>query len=159
MSQGELQVSEKERKDYQQNLFKDIATIITEKCYNTETNKSFTIGVIESALTKIHFAPNPKKTAKQQALAAIKELMASKIIPIDRAPMRLLINVNASENMSEIEKMLKKVENESVDSENKKSIRCLIDPSSFRDINQFVKKVGGNIDILAQNAISESVEK
>lgn len=159
MSQGELQVSEKERKHHQENLLKDIATIITEKCYNTETNKSFTIGVIESALSKIHFSPNPKKTAKQQALAAIKELMASKIIPIGRAPMRLLISVNENENISEIEKLLKKVEDESVDSENKKSIRCLIDPSSFRDINQLVKKAGGTIDILAQNAITENVEK
>ena len=37
LEEGELQVSEKERKSELESKFKDIATIIAEKCINSDT--------------------------------------------------------------------------------------------------------------------------
>ena len=65
LARGELQVSEKERRADLGNLFKDVATVLTEKCVNPETARPYTLGVLERALRDIHFNPDPKKSAKQ----------------------------------------------------------------------------------------------
>jgi ribosome maturation protein SDO1 len=44
LQKGELQVGEGERKVQSEELVKDIATIVAEKCINTETQKPFTVG-------------------------------------------------------------------------------------------------------------------
>lgn len=46
LRKGELQVSEKERKVTQENLFKDIAAIVAQKCVNKETKKPFPVSMI-----------------------------------------------------------------------------------------------------------------
>lgn len=154
LNQGELQVSEKERKDQNENLIKDIVSIIAEKCYNPETKKLLSPGVIENALTQIHYSIVANKNAKQNALTAIKLLKEKSSIPIDRAPMRLSIHLPNENKKQDIEKIVQTVESVQVESE-KVTIKCLIEPSSFRDINDVVKKEGGSVDILAQNAISD----
>lgn len=61
-----LQVSEKERQVELGALFKDVATVIVEKCINPETQRPYTVGLIERGLKDIHFAVDPKRSAKQQ---------------------------------------------------------------------------------------------
>lgn len=61
-----VQVSEKERQVELGALFKDVATIIVEKCINPETQRPYTVGLIERGLKDIHFAVDPKRSAKQQ---------------------------------------------------------------------------------------------
>jgi ribosome maturation protein SDO1 len=61
-----VQVSDKERKQELGALFKDVASILVEKCINAETQRPYTIGLIERALKEIHFAVDPKRSAKQQ---------------------------------------------------------------------------------------------
>ena len=39
LEKGELQVSDKERQIQLESLFKDVATIVAEKCVNPETNR------------------------------------------------------------------------------------------------------------------------
>ena len=43
MEKGQLQVSEKERKVEYESKQKDVASIIVQKCVNTETERPFTI--------------------------------------------------------------------------------------------------------------------
>lgn len=51
-------------------LFKDVASIIAEKCINPKTQRPYTITMIERALKDCHFSVDPKRSAKQQALQA-----------------------------------------------------------------------------------------
>ena len=49
-------------------LFKDVASIIAEKCINPNTQRPYTISMIERALRDVHFSVDTKRSAKQQAL-------------------------------------------------------------------------------------------
>lgn len=60
-------MSEKERQVELGARFKDVATIIVEKCINPVTQRPYTVGLIERGLKDIHFAVDPKRSAKQQA--------------------------------------------------------------------------------------------
>ena len=66
MAKGELQVSEKERHTQLESMFRDIATIVTDKCVNPETKRPYPVGVIERAMKDIHFSVIPTRTTKQQ---------------------------------------------------------------------------------------------
>jgi ribosome maturation protein SDO1 len=94
LNAGELQVSEKERKNAFETLFKDAVTVLVEKCVNPQTNRPYPPGVIERALREIHFSVDPMKSAKQQALASIPKLR--EIFPIKRAPMRFKFCVGSA---------------------------------------------------------------
>jgi SBDS protein C-terminal domain len=62
-----LQVSDKERKVELDARFRDVASIILEKCVNPDTSRPYTMGMIQRGLRDIHFAADPKRSAKQQA--------------------------------------------------------------------------------------------
>eukprot|EP00727_Mastigamoeba_balamuthi_P013674 m51a1_g893 hypothetical protein (261) ;mRNA; f:18131-19334 len=95
LEKGELQVSERERKVQQSSTHRDIATIVAEKCVNPETGRPLTFTMIEKAMQDAHYAINPRRTAKQQALDVIKILREKGLIQIERAPMDLRVTVPA----------------------------------------------------------------
>ena len=49
-------------------LFKDVASIVAEKCVNPGTQRPYTTSMIERALRDLHFSVDTKRSAKQQAL-------------------------------------------------------------------------------------------
>lgn len=49
-------------------LFKDVASVLVQKCVNPESNRPYTSTMLERALRDAHFAVDPKRSAKQQAL-------------------------------------------------------------------------------------------
>lgn len=63
-----MQVAEEERKLMLDNLFKDVAGVLVEKCVNPETGRPYTLALLERALKDVHFNVDPKRSAKQQAL-------------------------------------------------------------------------------------------
>eukprot|EP01086_Lenisia_limosa_P011155 TRINITY_DN36468_c0_g1_i1.p1 TRINITY_DN36468_c0_g1~~TRINITY_DN36468_c0_g1_i1.p1 ORF type:complete len:239 (+),score=45.51 TRINITY_DN36468_c0_g1_i1:106-822(+) len=87
LQKGELQVSSKERAAQTHALIKDIATVISEKCIDSETKRPITVTAVEQAMKDIHFGVNLSKSAKQQAVAAIPKLQ--EVLPIERAEMRI----------------------------------------------------------------------
>ena len=87
LKSGEIQLSEKERGSQQETLLKEICTMVAERCINSQSKRPVTVGVIERALSELHFNVDRNKNAKQQALVAIK-LLESKY-PIERLPMNL----------------------------------------------------------------------
>ena len=91
LQKGELQVGAKERQHQNDQLLKDIATIVAEKCINPLTNKAITPGLVERAMKEIHFSVKPGKSAKTQALLVIRQLQEEDAIPIERAQMRLKV--------------------------------------------------------------------
>jgi ribosome maturation protein SDO1 len=48
--------------------FRDIATIVAEKCVDKETKRPITVGIVERAMKEIHYSVNSSRSAKQQVL-------------------------------------------------------------------------------------------
>merc|ERR1719464_1298785 len=91
LAKGDLQVSEKERQAQSEAMFKDIATIISEKCVNPESKRPIPVSIIEKAMKECHVAVKPNKNSKQQALETIGKLKTN--LSIERAMMRMKVVV------------------------------------------------------------------
>lgn len=59
-------MSDKERQTQLETMFRDIATIVAEKCVNPETKRPYTVSLIERAMKDIHYSVKPNKSTKQQ---------------------------------------------------------------------------------------------
>ena len=59
-------MSEKERGQQLESMFRDIATIVSEKCVNPDTKRPYPVGVIERAMKEIHYSVKPTRSTKQQ---------------------------------------------------------------------------------------------
>lgn len=66
LDKGELQVAGKERESQLSIQFRDIATIVMQKTINTETQRPYTITMIEQLMHAIHFAVDPRNSSKKQ---------------------------------------------------------------------------------------------
>eukprot|EP01133_Synstelium_polycarpum_P003503 gene3503-4002_t len=161
LDKGELQVSSKERENHSEQTFKDIATIVAEKCVNPETQRPIPVGIIEKAMKDVHYSLHPTKSSKQQSLEVIKQISA--IIPIQRAQMRLNITINVKDPKAIRDKLaaqVQKIEEENF--ENGLSMLCLVDPGSFRVIDELVKaesKGKGFIEIMNLAVAKEGESK
>ena len=68
LKKGELQVSEKERGQQLESMFRDIATVVADKCVNPDTKRPYPVGVIERAMKEIHYSVKPTRGTKQQVM-------------------------------------------------------------------------------------------
>lgn len=93
LDKGEIQVSEKERNLNIQNVKNDVANIIVEKTYNTETGLPFPINMILQVLDDINFQLKEDRDAKKQALKAIKMIIDKNILPIERKYMQINVTI------------------------------------------------------------------
>lgn len=109
LNKGELQVSEKERAVQLDSTFKDIATIIADKCVNPETKRPYPVGMIEKAMRQVHVSVKPNRTSKQQALDIIPQLKS--VIQIERAQMKLRVVTN-KKNKNKLKELLSELEEE-----------------------------------------------
>lgn len=66
LEKGELQVAGKERESQFSSQFRDIATIVMQKTVNPETQRPYTISMIERLMHEIHFAVDPHSSSKKQ---------------------------------------------------------------------------------------------
>lgn len=64
-------------------------------CINSTDQKQFPVSIILKAMAEVNCKINPTQSAKKQALELIKDLM--KVIPIERAKMRLKISFKNEE--------------------------------------------------------------
>ncbi|KAG8036118.1 hypothetical protein G9C98_004698 [Cotesia typhae] len=162
LAKGELQVSDKERHSALDSSFKDIATIITEKCVNPDTKRPYPVSMIEKALKDIHFSVNPNHNSKQQALDVIPKLKI--VLPLERARMRVRIvvtNKNAKKLREKMETLISEVENETWE-DGALNLICLIDPGQYREIEKMVKseaKGAGTVDLLDLKEVTEGDKK
>lgn len=104
-------MSEKERQNQLESSFRDIATIIADKCVNPETKRPYPVTMIEKAMKQIHYSVKPNRNNKQQALVAMKEL--KKALPIERAQMKLRV-LCSKKHTSKLKEMSKEVEEKTV---------------------------------------------
>lgn len=75
LSKGELQISERERQSQLESLFRDISTIVSDKCVNPDTKRPYTVGMIERAMKDVHYAVKPTRSAKQQVMNIISRVL------------------------------------------------------------------------------------
>ncbi|CAL8374790.1 ribosome maturation protein SBDS [Gadus morhua] len=161
LAKGELQVSDKERHGQLETMFRDIATIVAEKCVNPETKRPYTVSMIERAMKDIHYSVKANKSTKQQALEVIKQLKKS--MEIQRAHMRLRLVLPAKEGKKLKERLkpfLKVVESEDFDEQ--LEMVCLVDPGCFREIDELIRcetKGRGSLEVLNLKDVEEGDEK
>ncbi|KAL8225636.1 hypothetical protein R6Q57_018193 [Mikania cordata] len=149
LEKGELQVAGKERESQLSNQFRDIATIVMQKTINPETQRPYTISMIERLMHEIHFAVDPHSSSKKQALDVIREL--EKHFPIKRSPMRLRLTL-PQHNFDSLAGKLNEWKTTIVskdESGNQLSIVCEMEPGLFRDCDALVRNLQGRSEILA----------
>ncbi|XP_071479814.1 ribosome maturation protein SBDS-like [Diadema antillarum] len=163
LAKGELQVSDKERSQQLESMFRDIATIVAEKCVNPETKRPYTVGIIERAMKDIHYSVKPNRSTKQQALEVIRKLRETETMPIDRAQMRLRIVLPAKEAKkikSKLTQLITKIEEEEF-SENMEIV-CLADPGCYREMEELVTtstRGRGMVEVLSLKEVEEGDER
>jgi len=164
LAKGDLQVSDKERQAQQEAMFKDIATVISDKCVNPESKRPYPVSIIEKAMKECHIAVKPNKSSKQQALDTIGKLQAS--IPIERAMMRMKV-VTPLKASNKIRKSLSKLgPGVKVESEEKVEeemvMILLVDPGQYRGIDTLVKdetQGAGSMELLNLKEVRDDEEK
>lgn len=143
LAKGELQVGSEERGAQLQMVTREVANIVADKCVNPRTRTPYPVGMIEQALSEIHFSPNLTKGAKQQALEVIRILEKQDRFPIARAQMRLQLELPRTEGRrfdEQVRPLLASVEQEGGDEERLRVI-ALIDPGQFRTVNEKVAQI------------------
>ncbi|XP_057973958.1 uncharacterized protein LOC131161938 [Malania oleifera] len=149
LEKGELQVSGKERESQLSSQFRDIATIVMQKTINPETQRPYTISMIERLMHETHFAVDPHNSSKKQALEVIRELQ--KHFPIKRSPMRVRLTV-PQPNFPSLADKLNAWNTSTIskdESGSQLSVTCEIEPGFFRDCDSLVRKLQGRLEILA----------
>ncbi|KAG6544079.1 hypothetical protein Mapa_014496 [Marchantia paleacea] len=147
LEKGELQVADKERESQLSSQFRDIATIVMHKTVNPETERPYTISMIERLMREVHFAVEPHKSSKQQALELIREL--TKHFPITRARMRLKLVVARNKKASLLERL--HAWSSTIESEEEANkvftVVCQIEPGHFRECDLVVRDYDGRLEV------------
>lgn len=152
LKKGNLQVTSKERQATSENVTRDIATIVADKCVDSDTGRPFTVSMITESMKEIHFSVNPKRTAKQQALEVIQKLKEDTLPSLERAQMRILCEVPKN-NGKELKVMLD-AHKCAIEDENwgmTYTAEILLDPGAYRSVTeklQQISKGNGTFEIL-----------
>ncbi|KAL0945540.1 hypothetical protein HGRIS_014702 [Hohenbuehelia grisea] len=142
LTKGELQIGEKERDHDLTSLRKEIATLVAEKCVDPKTQTPYPVGLVEKAMNEAGFSIKQNKNAKSQVSECIKLLQSHSTLPIQRARMRIRINIPIadSERLREnITKAAEKVEDDQT-KDSEWEVTMLIDPSQFRVLSDLLQK-------------------
>eukprot|EP01083_Nonionella_stella_P223552 796608_1 len=151
LEKGQLQVSKKERKDELNAKFKEVATIICDKCVNKETKKPFPVSVIENAMKELHFNIKMNKSSKVQAVELIQVLKQNGM-EIERAQMKLKIDIpkNIGKKIKpDLQGLVIQIEKELFGM--KYQLTVYIDPGNYRKICDLVSKTTkgkGSVQVL-----------
>ena len=176
LDKGDIQTGEKERDEGKANLKRYVSNIIVQKTYNTDNGLPFPQDIITKALDNINFKYNEKDNEKKQAMRGIKELIAHKILPIERRLMQLKLTLKKIENennpiLENAEKLqefnknlinyIKEIESEIIENDTTSvdnfNLKINIKTQYYRDIlNKYDKIL--NIEVLSQDEISQKVK-
>lgn len=161
LERGELQVSDKERKSEYDTLYRDVVQVLVDKCVNPATGRPYPAGVLDRALRAAHFAVDPQRSAKQQALGdALPRLQQA--FPIQRARMRFKLMLRA-QYAPALRALLSQQTNCSVDGEDTSQadhvvITCTAEPGAYRVFDAFMRDTArdgsGHVEVVAL-AVSE----
>uniref|UniRef100_A0A2P2I0H8 Ribosome maturation protein SBDS-like n=1 Tax=Hirondellea gigas TaxID=1518452 RepID=A0A2P2I0H8_9CRUS len=156
LNTGDVQWSDKERKELQENLFKEIANIIADKCIDPETGAAQQSGMIQNAMKELHFSVKTNQGAKKQALTLIPKLAT--VLSIKRANMRVKVTVPVKEGKKLKGKIAELMTIESEDNDMDDTVVTgLVCPGNVKAITELVKKSTkgrGNIEVLCLKEVA-----
>ncbi|CAG9581933.1 conserved hypothetical protein [Leishmania major strain Friedlin] len=169
LDHGELQVAQQERAAEVDEMFKDIAVIISQKCINTKTQRPFPPQVVEQALRSIGAAVKLDQSVKKQALGLIHLLIDSDILPIARANMKIRCTTTSEAALEKLRGWCRDNDADVVsDSVTGKTsdggsgnfghaLLLLMQPNLFRDLDHFVKEAlpSGSTIHMVEAAVTE----
>lgn len=162
LNKGEMQVGDKERSHELNTLWLEVATTVAQQSVDPNTQRPYTVGMIEKAMRDIHYGVKPTRPTKTQALDVIRQLQAKNTIPIERTRMRIRVTMPAAVGKKVQERLSELVEN--VESESKSSeweIVASIDPGSLRTINEMLEgesRGAAIVETLAHNTTPATTE-
>ncbi|EDQ86486.1 uncharacterized protein MONBRDRAFT_38375 [Monosiga brevicollis MX1] len=160
LDKGELQVSKEERDAQLGALFKEVATIVADKCIDPATERPYTAAQIERAMRDIHVSVKPTASAKAQALDVIKKL--AETISIARASMSVRVRLPQREAKRVKPLVLPlTIALEHEDWDDDLELECTIDPGTFRALTELVgheTKGQGLVEILSVKNVAEGDE-
>lgn len=148
LDKGELQVSDKEREQYLEELFRDVATLCTERLVHASTKRQLTVQMVTDALKSVHFNMRSGDSAKKQSLKAIELLTTKMPESFVRANMRLCIiapdtaRKEVDDNLKEICDPLVLLSNEVDASTASYSVTFECLPSCYRPLDKLVTTLG-----------------
>lgn len=144
------------------NFYKDVASIIAEKCIDPKTNRQYTATIIERALKDVHFNPDLKKSAKQQAFTEALPLLQQRF-SIQRANMRVRLRIQM-QHKTAIKDMIDGLhlvlETTEVDAASGMlQMTCLIEPGMYRTLHKQLEETThgtGGIELMNLAAFGET---
>ena len=151
LAKGDLQISSGERKVQMETMFREVATIISEKCVDPSSDRPYTLNVVERAMKQAHIAVDPSQSAKKQALESIAKL--GEFLPIRRAWMAVRVTVPAASSagclaglaaLGEQCRVISRDEGGVIASLGEigaHRITCHIDPGKFRYVDTLVQRL------------------
>jgi len=164
LENGELQVSEKERDVQLSELFRQVATVIAEKCVSPQTGLPLTRTMVESLMKECHISIRPGIPAKKQALKVMEVLCVHDGgVHIARADMKLRIAV-PEQHVAKARDLLKTVISDSTaidETTSGKTLSFVFEcaPSHYRSLDVFVQEHSGNLLVLDRAVTGEGAAR
>jgi len=176
LDNGDLQVAQQERTSEQDEMMKDIATVISQRCVHAITKRPFPMNIIEQALRSIGATIKLDQPVKKQALQLIHRLMDANVLPLQRAMMKLRVTLGAKEQVATVHDWCKSNGAEIVTevvldplvttpsattrvaADAEEHVVFLIPPNMFRDADVFVKTLSGATLTVLETAVAETGE-
>ena len=163
LKKGELQVGEKERNQELDASWREIATLVCEKCVDPTSQRPYPYGIIDKAMSDIHYSIKTGKSAKSQALDVIRQLQASNTISIERARMRIRLTMATKDGKRLKEKITPLIDTtEDEDWSDEWELIASIDPGSLRRINELLEaetKGRGRVEVLNFTSIGDDEDQ
>lgn len=154
LKNGELQVGSQERCEENEELLKEICTIITEKCVHRETRRPLPLQFVEATVQSQGFSVKLDQPAKKQALQFMRVLIDKQPIPIARAPMKLrCVSSSPAQFLALCEAHDVRLE---VLSRSNEDVVFLLEPDKFRDVDACSKDAGGSIQVVETAVMNTS---
>ncbi|WBW74545.1 SBDS family ribosome assembly protein Sdo1 [Schizosaccharomyces osmophilus] len=154
LQKGDFQVGDKERSHQMSSTYRDIVSHVTLMCVDPNTRRPYPASIIEKAISDCGFSVS-SKSAKSQALEAIRKLQEKGEIPIVRARMRIRVVIDIKQGKplrEKIRSLADEVEEENMDDE----YECvaLVLPGNYKTLDELIRnetKGRGMVQLLDMN--------
>lgn len=158
LEKGDLQVSDLERNQQYESMYREIATWISEHCVHPATQRPYTIPQIRQAMKQSEYAVHPTRSMKKQYLDCFKRIQQRNVLPIERAKMELQLSYEKQETKV-VSKFLADrsiVPTKTTTSKGICASTVLVTPSLYRELEDLSKETeGGRLEILRQTVKRE----
>ncbi|XP_045473572.1 ribosome maturation protein SBDS [Harmonia axyridis] len=152
LAKGELQVSDKERQNQLDVVFKEIVSIVCDKCLDPNLKRPYPSTMIEKAIKDLHYSVKLTQSPKQQALQVIK--MLKETIPIERAKMRISLTLQGK-TAKKLRDRIVNIDSLELEKEEKDGdgiiIIAVIDPGQHRKLEELLNAEAKGTPIVILN--------